>query len=146
MRQDRLLFAFLLSCQLMVDDERLNPDYLKVIPPLWRLAGGGQTVGRSRQAHPNLNWLRLDKWHFFQYLETNFSNLKGDPRLCVDILYCRLHVDFVYYAGLCDDLMESSSFWLMLHDAKEPDNLPLKEPWYSSLSTFFRLVIIATLR
>ena len=31
-------------------------------------------------------------------------------------------------------------------EAKEPDNLPLHEPWYSRLSKFHRLVVIAALR
>lgn len=34
----------------------------------------------------------------------------------------------------------------MFHDAKEPDNLPLHEPWYSRLSRFHRLIVIAALR
>ena len=50
------------------------------------------------------------------------------------------------FAGLCSDFVQNSSFWLVLHEAKEPDNLPLKEPWYSSLTPFLRLVVIAALR
>ena len=34
----------------------------------------------------------------------------------------------------------------MIFDAKEPDNLPLHEPWYSNLSKFHRLVTIGALR
>ena len=34
----------------------------------------------------------------------------------------------------------------MIFDAKEPDNLPLHEPWYSNLSNFCRLVTIGALR
>lgn len=34
----------------------------------------------------------------------------------------------------------------MLFDAKEPDNLPLHEPWYSKLSKFRRLLLISALR
>ena len=34
----------------------------------------------------------------------------------------------------------------MLYDAKEPDNLPLHEPWYSRLSRFQKLLVVANLR
>lgn len=34
----------------------------------------------------------------------------------------------------------------MLVEAKEADNLPLHEPWYSRLSKFHRFVVIAALR
>ena len=34
----------------------------------------------------------------------------------------------------------------MLQEAKEPDNLPLHEPWYSRLSKFQRLLVIAAIR
>ena len=129
MRQDRLLFAFLLSCQLMVEDGRLDPAYLSAIPPLWELAGGGgarrRRMGRRTGTRPELPWLRRDKWEYFGRLEAAFPE------------------DF---GGLRADMVQSSSFWLVLHDAKEPDNLPLKEPWYSSLAPFLRLVLIGALR
>ena len=41
---------------------------------------------------------------------------------------------------------ENCSRWQMLYDAKEPDNLPLHEPWYSRLSRFQKLLVIASLR
>ena len=41
---------------------------------------------------------------------------------------------------------ENSSRWQMLYDAKEPDNLPLHEPWYSRHSRFQKLLVIASLR
>ena len=34
----------------------------------------------------------------------------------------------------------------MLNDAKEPDNLPLHEPWYSKLNRFQKLLVVANLR
>lgn len=39
-----------------------------------------------------------------------------------------------------------SPAWQVIYDAKEPDNLPLHEPWYSSLSKFYRLVVIGAMR
>ena len=76
MRKDRLLFAFLLSCQLMVDDGRLDAAHLVLVPPLWALAGGVR--GRvNKEAHSDIPWLKLDKWNFFQHLERNFEEFKG---------------------------------------------------------------------
>ena len=34
----------------------------------------------------------------------------------------------------------------MLYDAKEPDNLPLHEPWYSRLGEFHKMLVVAALR
>ena len=48
--------------------------------------------------------------------------------------------------GLSTDLVEKAKQWQMIYEAKEPDNLPLHEPWYSKLSKFNRFVVIAALR
>jgi len=48
--------------------------------------------------------------------------------------------------GFTKDLENNCNRWQMLYDAKEPDNLPLHEPWYSKLSRFQKLLVIATLR
>ena len=36
--------------------------------------------------------------------------------------------------------------WKMIYEAKEPDDLPLHEPWHSRLSKFHKLVVIKVLR
>ncbi len=43
-------------------------------------------------------------------------------------------------------MIDDAPFWQTMLGAKEPDNLPLKEPWYSRLSRFVRLVVIVILR
>ena len=48
--------------------------------------------------------------------------------------------------GLTGDLLSRASTWRVVYEAKEPDNLPLHEPWYSSLSNFHRLVTIGAMR
>ena len=53
---------------------------------------------------------------------------------------------FTQLQGFTKDLEENCSRWQMLYDAKEPDNLPLHEPWYSRLSRFQKLLVIASLR
>ena len=48
--------------------------------------------------------------------------------------------------GLSSDLVEKAKQWQMIYEAKEPDNLPLHEPWYSRLTRFHKLVIVGALR
>ena len=43
-------------------------------------------------------------------------------------------------------MVENNAKWKLLFDAKEPDNLPFHEPWYSCLNRFHKLVVCAVLR
>ena len=49
-------------------------------------------------------------------------------------------------SGLSLDLESSSSSWKLLHDAREPDNLPLHEPWYSRVDRAKRVLVIGAIR
>lgn len=74
MRKDRLLFAFLLSCQLLVDEGRLDPLHLTALPDLYKLA----LEPSSGQSHPGLPWLREAKWRFLRGMEDRFKEFKGE--------------------------------------------------------------------
>ena len=50
------------------------------------------------------------------------------------------------YDGIAEDFAVHNENWKMIYDAKEPDDLPLHEPWHSRLSKFHRLVVIKILR
>lgn len=50
------------------------------------------------------------------------------------------------YCGLADDFLKHNANWKMIFDAKEPDDLPLHEPWHTRLSKYHRLVVIKILR
>ena len=57
--------------------------------------------------------------------------------------YCDLFSEF---KGFIVDMTDNVSKWKLLYDAKEPDNLPFHEPWYSRLNRFHKVVITAILR
>ena len=69
-------------------------------------------------------WLTKQSWAFFLAYEKSNEVLKG----------------------LSTDLVEKAKQWQMIYEAKEPDNLPLHEPWYSRLTRFHKLVIVGALR
>ncbi len=43
-------------------------------------------------------------------------------------------------SGLSEDMENNAQKWKFLHESKEPDNLPLPEPWHSRLNRFQKLV------
>ena len=51
-----------------------------------------------------------------------------------------------FFIGFITDLVDNNAKWKLLFDAKEPDNLPFHEPWYSRLNRFHKLVVCAVLR
>ena len=50
------------------------------------------------------------------------------------------------FTGIAEDFSVHNENWKMIYDAKEPDDLPLHEPWHSRLPKFHRLVVIKILR
>ncbi len=63
-----------------------------------------------------LSWLKPKAWGFFHAYEKLFPEMKG----------------------FTTDLVENHARWKLLYEAKEPDNLPLHEPWYSRLNRFHK--------
>ena len=119
-KRDKMLFAFFLSCQLLIEEEKLDEKLLSLIPNLAQLA----MIYYTDEKHENIFWLNKSIWDFFTHLESINDNMKG----------------------LCEDVLHGPQRWKVFYDAKEPDNLPLHEPWYSNLSKFQRLLVIAALR
>ena len=77
----------------------------------------------SPKENPSTHWLSDQTWNQIHYL----NKLEE-------------------YAGISDDFAVHNENWKMIYDAKEPDDLPLHEPWHSRLSKFHRLVVIKILR
>ena len=77
----------------------------------------------SPKENPSTHWLSNQTWNQVYYLD-------------------KLEA----YAGIAEDFTIHNENWKMIYDAKEPDDLPLHEPWHSRLSKFHRLVIIKILR
>ena len=77
----------------------------------------------SPMKNPSSNWLSEQKWNQVYSLD-------------------KLEA----YVGISEDFATHNENWKMIYDAKEPDDLPLHEPWHSRLSKFHRLVIIKILR
>ncbi len=48
--------------------------------------------------------------------------------------------NFGFFLGFSSDLVGNLTKWKFLYEAKEPDNLPLHEPWHSRLNRFQKLV------
>ena len=78
---------------------------------------------KSSKENPSAHWLSDQTWNQVYYLD-------------------KLEA----YAGIAEDFVVHNENWKMIYDAKEPDDLPLHEPWHSRLSKFHRLVIIKILR
>lgn len=57
-----------------------------------------------------------------------------------------VNIFLIFITGLSADLEVSSDLWMNKVLAKEPDNLPLHEPWYTKANKFVRMLLIAALR
>jgi dynein heavy chain len=126
--EDCLIFAFLLCCRLMISEDRVPAKGLEMLVELWKYKATDDisAVHNCQVEVPTSlqDWLSPKCWTFFCEYEKCFPEMKG----------------------FTHDLVESVVRWKLLFDAKEPDNLPLHEPWYSRLSRFHKLVVVATLR
>ena len=129
--EDGLIFAFLLCCKLMIKESKVPAKGLEMLIELWKVVTtedvardwSGQ-IEKYGKVPAVLNWLGQQSWEFLHEYASHFPEMKG----------------------LTNDFVESHTRWRLLFDAKEPDNLPLHEPWYSRLGRFHKLVIVATLR
>ena len=128
---DRLLFSFVLAMELLMTEGHLEYDPASVMVDLWRMHEGKNndiSGCPNSEVHKNsceeFIWLPRETLSFFSQTEGKVLELKG----------------------ICEDLSKSSAKWRVVVEAKEPDNLPLHEPWYSQLSKFARFVVIAALR
>lgn len=74
-------------------------------------------------SNPSKDWLSDETWNYINLLK----NVEA-------------------FTGIVEDFKVHNENWKMIYDAKEPDDLPLHEPWHSKLSKFHRLVVIKMLR
>lgn len=117
--EDGLIFAFLLCCKLMIKEQKVPVKGLEMLIELWKVVttedvardckGQAETYG---QVPAVLSWLGQPCWEFLHDYASHFPEMKG----------------------ITHDFVESHARWRLLFDAKEPDNLPLHEPWYSRLN------------
>ncbi len=129
---DRLIFGFLLTCRLMIAEDRVPLVALEMVADLWKVVTKDD-LSAVKQA-PSMefgpvpavlqDWLPQSHWEFVNRYAKTFSEMKG----------------------FAQDLVDSHPRWRLLHEAKEPDNLPLHEPWYSRLGRFHKLVVVAVIR
>ena len=128
--EDGLIFAFLLCCKLMIKENKVPAQGLAMLIKLWKvvttedIASSNDNDKSKEVLPPGLDWLGQSAWDFLHEYSSHFPEMKG----------------------LCNDFVDSNARWKLLYEAKEPDNLPLHEPWYSRLGRFHKLVIVATLR
>ena len=118
---DGLIFAFLLCCRLMMAEDRVPQVGLELLIELWKVVtadGAKQEPSEEFGPVPNvINWMSQLQWEFINKYALTFPEFKG----------------------FAQDLVDSHSRWKLLYEAKEPDNLPLHEPWYSRLSRFHKV-------
>jgi hypothetical protein len=85
---DRLFFAFLLACDLLISEGRLDELSVSLLPELWNLHSTGAEAGAEaveanddsyrRLAPPTeIPWLRREAWNFFAKTEKECHQLKG---------------------------------------------------------------------
>ena len=128
-KEDCLIFAFLLCCKLMINEDRIPEKALDQLVELWKVVTLDEKIIACQRKlseeienkPPILNWLSNNSWMFMNE-------------------YCK---HFEECDGFITDLAENNAKWKLLFDAKEPDNLPFHEPWYSRLNRFHKLVICA---
>ena len=127
---DRLHFSFILALEFLTTKESLAYSPASVITELWQMHEKKKNIigclhsEVQKNADKNCIWLQLHVWSFFSKIEVEVPELKG----------------------ICEDLRTSYTKWELVLEAKEPDNLPLHEPWHSQLSKFAHFVVIAALR
>ena len=120
---DGLIFAFLLCCQLMMAEDRVPELGLEMLIEMWKVVTGDGTAAMVKSSTDYgpvpqvINWMSQRKWTFINTYAATFPEFKG----------------------FTQDLVDSHSRWKLLYEAKEPDNLPLHEPWYSRLSRFHKV-------
>nr|XP_042905569.1 dynein axonemal heavy chain 7 isoform X2 [Parasteatoda tepidariorum] len=114
--KDKLLFSFVLCCNLLMSDRKLEKTEFKFF-----LTGG---VGlENTTPNPASAWLQ-DK--------------------CWDEL-CRLS-DFKVFHGLKDEFMSTAESWKEISNSKDPQSIPLPGIWEEKLSLFQRLLLLRCLR
>ncbi|XP_022244308.1 dynein heavy chain 7, axonemal-like [Limulus polyphemus] len=113
--KDKLIFSFLLCCNLLMAKKELNPQHLQFF-----LTGG---LGlENKLPNPATDWL---------------------PVKCWDEL-CRLS-DIAPFSGLSMDLMTSTAKWKEFYNQKEPHNSELPDPWKDRLSDFQSMMVLRCL-
>ena len=128
---DRLIFGFLLCCQLMVAEGKVPKQGLELLIEYWKavavddLSALKKAPSEKHGPVPKvLSWMGQKNWEFLNSYADKFPEMKG----------------------FAQDLVDSQDRWKILYDAKEPDNLPLHEPWYSRLSRFHKVVVVTAIR
>ena len=114
--KDRRAFSFMLCIDLMIFKEKLNMQDFEI------LLDEVENLNSSTE-NPSPDWLSPKTWSYISSLD------KLDE-----------------YSGIAEDFKTHNDNWKMIFDAKEPDDLPLHEPWHSRLSKFHRLIVIKILR
>ena len=115
-RKHRLLFSFLLTIELAIEDGTLDAKSLNLFYKL-------RTLLRDKDRAGLQNDSDLALLKFLHECELNDSS----------------------FQGIVQDY-KTNQRWKIVRDAKEPDNLPLHEPWYTNLDPLKRLLVIAAIR
>ncbi|TRY64248.1 hypothetical protein TCAL_10977, partial [Tigriopus californicus] len=114
--EHRLVLAFFIACHMLIEKGSLIWTEMELFAHFWA------SIKEEFHLKRNLHSQKLRK--FLQCYEDTTQQVKG----------------------ILQDIEKPSSPWKLFIDAKEPDNLPLPEPWYSRLNKFHRLLIIGSLR
>ena len=115
--KDRRTFSFMLCIDLMIFREKLATNDFDI------LLEEVQDDDQYHKTNPSPEWLSHLTWSYINYLE-----------------------GVEHYKGIVEDFKIHNDNWKMIYDAKEPDDLPLHEPWHTRLSKFHRLIVIKILR
>ena len=127
---DRLQFMFVLALELLITECHLPYKPASIMKELCQIYKGKKNINEC----PHSEGLKITCKSCVQLPEVNWS------------FFSKMEKEVPELRGISKDLCTSSAKWRVVIEAKEPDNLPLHEPWYSKLSKFNRFVVIAALR
>lgn len=72
-KNDRLLFAFVLTCQLLVSEGKLSHEATDLLPRMWALSENQQ----HSLCHDKIPWMKYKLWEFFTHCEQTYQEFKG---------------------------------------------------------------------
>lgn len=114
--KDKLLFSFVLCCNLLLVQEKINTTELNFL-----LTGG---IGLDNPlSNPASSWLSDKQWD-------EICRLDQLPDL----------------QGFRTSFVKDVSSWLPLYNDKEPHTVPFPEPWNSKCSDFQKMLIVRCIR
>ena len=108
----------------MMADDRVPGLGLEMLIELWKVVTEDtngkikeQPLAECGPVPQVIDWMSQRQWEFIHKYAATFPEFKG----------------------FTQDLVDNHPRWKLLYEAKEPDNLPLHEPWYSRLSRFHKV-------